>query len=627
MLRLPARSLRGRYQTVGSSGATPLSAACPLRLRSSCAISAETSVRHFSAAAVSHPTFSHFHRSDFSGQGYTGTYEAGLPTDGPLGSSPAFGAPRLTPKALKQYLDQFVVGQDRAKKVLSVAVYNHYQRVQELQRREEEEAELEAQRQRREAMESHPVEDEFPGQQRTVHVSERQEPTPPKLDAAPIVDASPLQLEKSNILLLGPSGVGKTLMAKTLARVLSVPFSMSDCTPFTQAGYIGEDAEVCVHRLLAAANYDVEAAERGIICLDEVDKIATAKVSHGKDVSGEGVQQALLKIIEGTTIQVHAKPEKSAPRSGGPTSHHQYPSSNPLGNSYQGSGAAAPSPKGEVYNVRTDNILFILSGAFVGLNKMVMDRISRGSIGFGQPVRASASSSDGRGTSVSPNSQPIPILPGSEEEALYKKHLPFFTSATPSSSDEEPVYFNPLDLLTPNDLQTYGFIPELVGRVPVTTALSPLTHPLLLRILTEPRNSLLAQYTTLFSLSGIELRFTTPALHKVATNALAMGTGARALRTEMETILSDAMYEAPGSSVKFVLVTEAVAERKEKPVYLARGQGGRFHAMIAAEESAWEEKMRREKQEKNKKAKNANSQSASSFEEYRNRASSAASGQ
>jgi ATP-dependent Clp protease ATP-binding subunit ClpX len=213
---------------------------------------------------------------------------------------------------------------------------------------------------------------------------------------------------------------------------------------------------------------------------------------------------------------------------------------------------------------------------------------------------------------------------------LYKKHLPFFTSATPSSSDEEPVYFNALDLLTPNDLQSYGFIPELVGRIPVTTALSPLTHPLLLRILTEPRNSLLAQYTTLFSLSGIELRFTTPALHKVAANALAMGTGARALRTEMETILSDAMYEAPGSSVKFVLVTEAVAERKEKPVYLGRGQGGRFHAMIAAEESIWEEKMRQEKQAKEgkeNKAKSSDSQSVSSFQEYRSRATSAAGGQ
>jgi ATP-dependent Clp protease ATP-binding subunit ClpX len=412
-------------------------------------------------------------------------------------------------------------------------------------------------------------------------------------------------------------------MAKTLARVLSVPFSMSDCTPFTQAGYIGEDAEMCVHRLLAAANYDVEQAERGIICLDEVDKIATAKVSHGKDVSGEGVQQALLKIIEGTTIQVQAKPERHASRAGGNGSYH--PNGPPGGGPpYSSSSGSGPPPaKGEVYNVRTDNILFIFSGAFVGLNKVVMDRLSKGSMGFGQPVRASSSSTDGRGQPA--NNAPIPVLPGSEEEALYKKYLPFFTSATPASADE-PIYFNPLDLLTPNDLQAYGFIPELVGRIPVTTALSQLTHSLLLRILTEPRNSLVAQYTTLFSLSGIELRFTTPALHKIAANALAMGTGARALRTELETILSDAMFEAPGSSVKFVLVTEAVAERKEKPVYLGRGQGGRFHSMIATEESEWEEKMQREKKEKEeekKKKKKRESGGVSSFEEYRKSASTA----
>jgi ATP-dependent Clp protease ATP-binding subunit ClpX len=436
-----------------------------------------------------------------------------------------------------------------------------------------------------------------------------------------MVDDSPLQLEKSNILLLGPSGVGKTLMAKTLARVLSVPFSMSDCTPFTQAGYIGEDAEVCVHRLLAAANYDVEQAERGIICLDEVDKIATAKVSHGKDVSGEGVQQALLKIIEGTTIQVQAKPERNAPRAGGGGPGSFPPNGMPgAGSSFSSSSASGPPPsKGEIYNVRTDNILFIFSGAFVGLSKVIMDRVSKGSMGFGQPVRASTSSVDGRGASQPPaNNFPVQILPGSEEEALYKKYLPFFTSATPSSADEEPIYFNPLDLLTPTDLQGYGFIPELVGRIPVTTALSPLTHSLLLRILTEPRNSLVAQYTTLFSLSGIEVRFTTPALHKIAANALTMGTGARALRTEMETILSDAMFEVPGSSVKFVLVTEAVAERKEKPAYLGRGQGGRFHSMIAAEESEWENKMQAERDKKNKK-----SGGLSTFEEYRNRSSTA----
>ncbi|KAJ5493423.1 ATP-dependent Clp protease ATP-binding subunit clpX-like [Penicillium diatomitis] len=567
------------------------------------------------------PTSSQFHRSDFTTQPFTGSYETGLPTTGPLGSTPAFGAPRITPKVLKQYLDQYVVGQDRAKKVLSVAVFNHYQRVQEIRRREEEAEELLAKKQRREALESHPLEDEYPGQQRTVGTSNNQKPHQNSLlEQRDLVDTSPLQLEKSNILLLGPSGVGKTLMAKTLARVLSVPFSISDCTPFTQAGYIGEDAETCVHRLLAAANYDVEQAERGIIVLDEVDKIAAAKVSHGKDVGGEGVQQALLKIIEGTTVQVQAKAEKN-PRSNSPP--NSYPSNSPLGSTPFHPHNNTPAAKGEVYNVRTENILFIFSGAFVGLHKVVMDRISRGSIGFGQPVRGSSISSGLPGTSDAASDEPQPIRPGSEEEALYKTHLPFFNSASPSAQSTDPTYFNALDLLTPADLQSYGFIPELIGRIPVNAALSTLTQPLLLRILTEPRNSLMAQYTTLFSLSGIELRFTTPALHKIAANAFKMGTGARALRTEMETILSDAMFEAPGSSVKFVLVTEAVADRKEQPVYLARGQGGKFHAMISAEESEWEEKTSRGKK-KESKAKAVNGPEdvhhAANFQEYRKRA-------
>lgn len=407
-------------------------------------------------------------------------------------------------------------------------------------------------------------------------------------------------------------------MAKTLARVLSVPFSISDCTPFTQAGYIGEDAETCVHRLLAAANYDVEQAERGIIVLDEVDKIAAAKVTHGKDVGGEGVQQALLKIIEGTTIQVQAKPEKN-PRSTSPP--NSYPSNSPLGTTPFQPHSNNPAAKGEVYNVRTDNILFVFSGAFVGLHKIVMDRISRGSMGFGQPVRGSSILGGLPGKSDASPDEPQPILPGSEEEALYKKHLPFFISAPPTTQTSEPTYFNALDLLTPADLQSYGFIPELIGRIPVTAALSTLTQPLLLRILTEPRNSLLAQYTTLFSLSGIELRFTTPALHKIAANAFKMGTGARALRTEMETILSDAMFEAPGSSVKFVLVNEAVADRQEQPIYLARGQGGKFHAMIAAEESEWEARHDKKKEEKpSAQADVDNMQHASNFQEYRKRA-------
>ncbi|KAH0828399.1 hypothetical protein AYO21_00477 [Fonsecaea monophora] len=564
---------------------------------------------------------SQFHRSDFVNQPFTGTYEPGLPTTGPLGGASIYGSPRLTPKALKQHLDQFVVGQERAKKVLSVAVFNHYQRIQELQRREEEEEELLAQRERRER---HPVENEFPGQQSTVRMGGPSASLNQRTGGSLLVDTSPLTLEKSNILLLGPSGVGKTLMAKTLARVLSVPFSMSDCTPFTQAGYIGEDAEVCVHRLLAAANYDVERAERGIICLDEVDKIATAKVSHGKDVSGEGVQQALLKIIEGTTIQIQAKPERNAPRAGGQS--QTYPTNSPLGAGFSSgsSGASAAPAKGEVYNVRTDNILFIFSGAFIGLQKHVMDRLTKGSIGFGASVRSSSNlvsySRDQKSTTITP----VPILPGSQEEALYKKHLPFFTPAPApeqtnmDGSPPEPNYFNPLDLVTPADLQSYGFIPELIGRIPTTTALSALTHSMLLRILTEPRNSLVAQYITLFSLSGIELRFTTPALHVVASNALAMGTGARALRTEMETILGDAMFEAPGSSVKYVLVTERVAKREEGAIYFGRGQGGKFHALIAQEEGDWEDK-----QKKKDPGRKGESVSAS-FEDWRTKTTVAA---
>jgi ATP-dependent Clp protease ATP-binding subunit ClpX len=538
---------------------------------------------------------SQFHRSDFTSQPFSATYEPGLPTSGPLGGASGYGTPRLTPKMLKQHLDQFVVGQERAKKVLSVAVFNHYQRIQELQRREEEEEEILAQRERRER---HPVESEFPGQQPTIRMGGAATPLPPRMGSTSLIDTSPLTLEKSNILLLGPSGVGKTLMAKTLARVLSVPFSMSDCTPFTQAGYIGEDAEVCVHRLLSAANYDVERAERGIICLDEVDKIATAKVSHGKDVSGEGVQQALLKIIEGTTIQIQAKPERNAPRASGQS--HTYPTTSPLGAGLSaGSAGSGSTPaKGEIYNVRTDNILFIFSGAFIGLQKHIMDRLTKGSIGFGANVRSTSNILSVSRDQKSSSNAPVPILPGSQEEALYKKHLPFFT---PSPAPEqpsfdgtmpEPAYFNPLDLVTPSDLQSYGFIPELIGRIPTTAALSALTHSLLLRILTEPRNSLVAQYVTLFSLSGIELRFTTPALHVVASNAMAMGTGARALRTEMETILGDAMFEAPGSSVKYVLVTERVAKREEGAVYFGRGQGGKFHAMIAQAEGDWEDKQK-----------------------------------
>ena len=607
--------------------------------------------RHFSSTSPHSASDPHFHRSDFANQPFTGSYEPNAPTTGPLAAAPILGVPRLTPKILKQHLDKYVVGQERAKKILSVAVYNHYQRIQELQRRDDEEEELLAQKERRER---HPVEgtmtelcrerclretDELPGQQPTIRLGSPAGRT--EQMRSPIVDPTPMTLDKSNILLLGPSGVGKTLMAKTLARVLEVPFSMSDCTPFTQAGYIGEDAEVCVHRLLTAANYDVARAERGIICLDEIDKIATARVSHGKDVSGEGVQQALLKIIEGTTIQIQAKPERNAPRAGGQS--NTYPTSSPLGSSSfsQPSSTTTSSPaKGEVYNVRTDNILFIFTGAFTGLPKLVMDRISRNSMGFGNPVRSNSSliyssqSSSSAAANASQSANPIPILPGSEEEALYKKHLPYFhppaTIPTPSQDPHmpaaEPQYFNPLDLLAPPDLQTYGFIPEMIGRIPTTAALSPLTHSLLLRILTEPRSSLVSQYQTLFALSGIELRFTTPSLHVVASNALTMGTGARGLRTEMERILGDAMFEGPGSSVKYVLVTEGVAKREQAAVYFGRGQGSRFHGTAAQEEGAWEDKVRKEREEMEREQNSVDEGGKGSFEEWREKASAAGAG-
>ncbi|KAL1633603.1 ATP-binding protein [Neofusicoccum ribis] len=556
-----------------------------------------------------------YSRSDFSSQGFTGIYEPGQPTGGPLGGASIVGAPRVTPKALKHHLDQFVVGQERAKKVLSVAVYNHYQRIQELERLDEEEQEHLAQQARREMVHRHPVEDEFPGQQRTINVwdAETQYPpdspappprSPPALGAEPIVDNSPMTIEKSNILLLGPSGVGKTLMAKTLARVLEVPFSMSDCTPFTQAGYIGEDAEVCVQRLLAAANYDVAAAERGIIVLDEIDKIAMAKVSHGKDVSGEGVQQALLKIIEGTTLQVQAKPERGGGGGKSPGSSASGFTYSPGGSGPGGPGGAGmnmgqpPSPKGEVFNVRTDNILFICTGAFIGLHKMILDRISKGSIGFGAPVRASNPETLSFDTNLK------------GDEALFRKHVPFYTPDSSTSGSSSQASLNTLDLVEPADLQKYGMIPELIGRIPISCALSSLDEEALVRVLTEPRNSLVKQYEQLFSLSGIELKFTSPALREVAKQASKMATGARGLRTVMERLLGEAQYECPGSTTKHVLVTREAAQRKRPLTYVSRGQQQRFQALLDKEEEDWRRETSGEKADEE-------AQRVSSFEQYR----------
>ncbi|PSN68442.1 hypothetical protein BS50DRAFT_610033 [Corynespora cassiicola Philippines] len=537
-----------------------------------------------------------YSRSDFTNQPFTGGYDPDEPTRGPLADASIVGASHITPKKLKEHLDKFVVGQDRAKVVLSVAVHEHYLRLRELERQEEEQMRLEAQAQRKAMAHRHQVEDEYPGQLATVTVysppSQTRTSFPPE-NPDVLQDTSPLQIEKSNVLVLGPTGVGKTLMTKTLARVLDVPISASDCTPFTQAGYIGEDAEVCVHRLLAAANYDIAAAERGIIILDEFDKIATAKVSHGKDVSGEGVQQALLKIIEGTTVQIQPKSEKSAGRNTG----------NPMDGMPPKGPGSGNGGKNEVYNVRTDNILFICTGAFVGLHKMVLDRMARGGMGFNATVRASNPETGSHETTLS-----------AKDAALFKGNLPYYfeeeLEAPHVFSNEAPkeVTYNMLDFVEPTDLQKYGMIPELVGRVPTTCAVSALDEDALVKVLTEPRNSLVRQVEQLFHLNGTELRFTRGALKEIAKKAVKMGTGARGLKTIVDRLLLQTKYKTPGSTIKYILVNQAAAQLKSGPLYFDRERKRDFLIRLAKEEDEWEQELYKEEDP---------APHVNSFEEYR----------
>jgi ATP-dependent Clp protease ATP-binding subunit ClpX len=423
-------------------------------------------------------------------------------------------------------------------------------------------------------------------------------------------------------------------MARTLARVLQVPFSMSDCTPLTQAGYIGEDAQVCVERLLAAANYDVEAAENGIIVLDEVDKIAVSRTANGKDVGGEGVQQALLKIIEGTTVYIQAKNDKSSPKpsnqgasgTSAGSSDNMYGGKYPSSSTGSGGSGPASSSKGETYTVRTDNILFVFTGAFIGLNKIILDRVAKGSIGFGSPLRSAGSMNPDNSEML------LSLQQGSEESKIFEKNLPFFTQSAPG----ERVQYNPLDLVEPADLQKFGLIPEFTGRIPVTVALSALDQDALVRVLTEPRNSLVKQYEQILQLSGIELRFTSGALREIAKSSMGMGTGARGLRTCIERLLAEAMFEAPGklalpqhmqaiqvtnafcagSSIKHILITEAVARKQEPPIYLPRGQQHKFDAMYEAEEEAWQSRHGSKDHERIYPE-------ANTFEEYRHRSKAA----
>ncbi|KAI0843680.1 P-loop containing nucleoside triphosphate hydrolase protein [Hypoxylon sp. FL0890] len=511
--------------------------------------------------------------------GFTSSYDPNEEGRGPMFSKNTFGVPQFYPRDLKKRVDEYVVGQDRAKKTISSAIFNHYQNLrrrqhQELQERKWEEKLMRqaiARDRNARERESHPVEgwqhptpmsqryraddyaeDEYPGHNDTIQqMHQAWQRGEEKIDFYIPEDTSrppPVKIDKSNLLLIGPTGVGKTYILETLSKKINVPFTICDCNSFTQAGYIGQDVETCIERLLIESNYDVRATEQGIVVLDEFDKIAKRETMNGRDVGGEGVQQALLKLVEGTKVTINVKDNRSSSsRSASPiTTNYTGPGSS---TSISGPQPTPPVGKVDQYTIDTSNILFVMCGAFVGLDKVILNRVSKSTMGFGSELRSKSTSGN------------KPDLP----PHLFH-HLPH---RAPNAEDASTL--TALDLATPEDLQGFGFIPELIGRVHNIVALSPLSRSDLLRILTEPRNSLVAQYTALFQTYPSNLFFTQKALQAIAERAEKAQTGARGLKMEMERVLAEAMFDAP---THYVLVTEKAVRGKEKVGYW--GKDGRL---------------------------------------------------